>query len=146
MEEKVLKYAEIFSEAANHPRADYMREYMANRYHNTRKKIIDRLGGKCAKCGTTNADWHFDHKNKKKKTMRAADMHSVNDQKFEEEIKNLQLLCPSCHREKTKENWDFSQPPPVHGSVWRYRKYNCRCPKCVKAFKEKQKEYRNRIN
>jgi len=136
------KYATLFLEATKNSRNDYMREYMKNQYHSTRNKIIERLGGKCAKCGKSDSTFHFDHIDKKKKTMRAADLHSVNDEKFESEIKNLQLLCPECHKEKTKEAWDYALPKPKHGSYWRYRKYQCGCPKCVKAYKEKQKEWR----
>jgi 5-methylcytosine-specific restriction endonuclease McrA len=142
--ERLLKYASLFAEAAGHPRANYMREYMKNRYHSKRNSVIDRLGGKCSRCGTTKGPWHLDHKNKKKKTMRASDLHSVNDKKFEQEIKNLQLLCEKCHREKTKESWDYSTPKPRHGTYWMYRKHGCRCPRCVKAYKEKQKEWRAR--
>ena len=138
----LLKMAELFLEAAVHPRANYMREYMKNRYHNTRRDIADRLGGKCARCGSAKGPWHFDHIDKKKKSMRAADLHSVNDKKFESEIKNLQLLCADCHKEKTREAWDYNVPKPRHGTYWGYRKYNCRCPQCVKAYKEKQKEWR----
>ena len=143
MSEKLLKFAEFFLEAASHPRADYMREYMKNRYHNTREKIVKRLGGKCCSCGTKDGPWHFDHKDKRKKTMRASDLHSVNDKKFEEEMKTLQLLCQKCHRQKTKDSWDYSTPKSRHGTYWMYRKHKCRCKKCVKAYKEKQKEWRD---
>lgn len=141
---QLLKYAQLYSEAANHPRADYMREYMANRYHQTRKRILDRLGGKCVRCGTSEGPLHLDHKDASKKTMRASDLHSVNDQKFENELKNLQILCSECHKNKTKNSWDYGSNVnrPTHGSYWFYRKYRCRCPACVKAYTEKQKEWR----
>jgi len=142
--ERLLNFASLFAEAASHPRADYMRGYMRDRYHNKRQSIIDRLGGECSRCGTKSGPWHLDHIDKKKKTMRASDLHSVNDQKFEEEVKNLQLLCEKCHREKTKESWDYSTPKPRHGTYWMYRRHGCRCPKCVKAYKEKQKEWREK--
>ena len=140
----LIKYAQLYAEAANHPRADYMREYMANRYHQTRQRVIDRLGGRCVRCGTSEGKLHLDHKDSSKKTMRASDLHSVNDKRFEDEIKNLQILCEECHRIKTNESWDYSArtPKPGHGSYWLYRKYRCRCPACVKAYKAKQKEWR----
>jgi len=139
----LLKYAEIFLEAANHPRAEYMREYMKNRYHSKREEIANRLGGKCNSCGTKKGPWHFDHKKKKNKTMRASDLHSVNSQKFEQELKALQLLCAECHKKKTKDSWDFSTPKSKHGTYWMYRKHECRCKKCVDAYKTKQKEWRD---
>lgn len=136
-----MKYADLYLAAA-HPRAEYMREYMKNRYHSKRKAIYDHLGGKCSRCGDKKGPFHLDHKDKRKKTMRASDLHSVNDQKFKDEIKNLQLLCEKCHRDKTKESWDYSTPKPRHGTYWMYRKHGCRCKKCTKAYKEKQKEWR----
>lgn len=140
--ETLLKYANIFAEAAS-PRAEYMRDYMRERKRRKRKEIEERLGGKCSRCGAK-GPFHLDHIDKKKKTMRASDLHSVNDQRFEQEMKNLQLLCEKCHRDKTKESWDFSTPKPRHGTYWNYRKHGCRCPKCVKAYKEKQKEWRDK--
>jgi hypothetical protein len=142
--EQLIKYAQLYSEAANHPRADYMREYMANRYHNTRQRVIDRLGGKCVRCGTNEGPLHLDHKDKSKKTMRASDLHSVNDKRFEDEIKNLQVLCADCHKRKTNEQWDYAGNinKPTHGSYWMFRKYRCRCPACIKAYTDKQKEWR----
>jgi 5-methylcytosine-specific restriction endonuclease McrA len=141
--ESLEKYAELFLEAAKHPRADYMREYMAKRYHDKRNGIIERLGGKCVLCGNKKGPWHLDHKDKTKKTMRASDLHSVNDQKFEEEVKGLQLLCSECHKKKTHDAWDYSTDKPKHNTYWMYRRYGCRCPGCVKAYKEKQKEWRS---
>ena len=141
--ESLLKYAQLYSEAAHHPRADYMRQYMANRYHKKRQEVIDRLGGRCVRCGTREGKFHLDHKNKSKKTMRASDLHSVNDHRFENEIKNLQILCEDCHKAKTHDAWDYSTPRPTHPSYWYYRKYGCRCQACIDAYKEKQKEWRN---
>ena len=140
--DNILKYAEIFLEAAS-SRADYMREYMANRYHSKRQEIIDRLGGKCARCGSM-GPLHLDHIDKKKKKNRAADLHSVNDKDFEREVKNLQLLCTDCHKAKTNEAWDYgSNVPKAHHGYWSYRK-GCRCDKCVKDYKKKQKEWRTK--
>lgn len=144
--ERLLKYASAFAKAAAHPRADYMREYMKNRYRSKRQEIIDRLGGKCSRCGSTDGPLHLDHIDKKKKTMRAADMHSVNDKKFEEEIKNLQILCQDCHHDKSREAWDYSDRTPraTHGTYWMARRYKCKCPKCQKAYKKKLKEWRDK--
>lgn len=145
---KLAEFVDVFLVVtAGHPRADYMREYMKNRYHSKRKSIVDRLGGKCSRCGVKGkkgSPLHLDHKDKKKKKMRAADLHSVNDKRFEDEIKHLQLLCPKCHKEKTNEAWDYSTKKPRHGTYWMARKYKCKCKKCQKAYKEKQKEWRTK--
>lgn len=134
--DKLVKMAELFAEAVEKNRNEYMKEYMANRYHQKRQNVIDQLGGKCKNCGSTEGPLHLDHIDSSKKTMRAADIHSTNDKKVKQEIKNLQLLCEKCHKEKTKEDWDFGVPKSKHGTYWMFRKYKCRCPKCVAAYKE----------
>jgi hypothetical protein len=134
----IEKIAFFFFKAAKKSepsRKDYMREYMKKRYREKRDALIKELGGKCAVCGSTKG-LHVDHIDKKKKTMRAADIHSVNDKALQKEKKNFQLLCDVHHKEKTRDSWDYSTPKPRHGTVWMYRKYECRCPKCVKAYEE----------
>jgi hypothetical protein len=156
---QILKFAELYSEAVKsstgnehdeilslgaHPRADYQREYMRNRYHSTRERIIKELGSKCAKCGKKSGPFHFDHIDKKKKRIRGSDVHSVNDKDLEKEIKNLQLLCVDCHKQKTHDAWDYGAPKPKHGTYWQYRKHGCRCNKCTKAYKETMKAWREK--
>lgn len=134
MYEDLLYKCALYAEASGN-RNEYMRDYMANRYHNKRQALIDRLGGKCKNCGATD-NLHIDHIDRKRKTFRAADVHSVSDEKVEKEIKNLQVLCKDCHHKKTNEAWDRGVNKSKHGTVWRYRKYGCRCPKCTKAYRE----------
>lgn len=141
--DKLIKLAELYSEAAK-SRNDYMREYMRNRYHSKRNSLIQELGGKCKKCGTTEGPLHIDHIDASKKTFRAADVHSVSDKKLKEEKKNFQLLCNDCHKAKTHEAWDYSTPKPRHGTYWMFKKHKCRCDKCTTAYKEKIKEWNNK--
>ena len=137
--EQILKFAELYSEAAGN-RNEYMREYMAKRYHDTRQKLYERLGGKCQMCGTTEGPFDLDHIDASTKSMRASDLHSVNDQKFEEEVGKLWLLCPSCHKNKSVQNGELNKNKARHGTVWYYRKYKCRCPECVKAYRDSFKK------
>lgn len=137
---KLLKLAELYSEAAN--RNEYMRQYMAKRYHSKMNSLRELLGNKCKMCGSTDGPFHVDHIDASKKTMRAADVHSTSDSKVKEEMKNFQLLCAPCHKKKTNEEWDYSVPKPRHGTYWMYRKYKCRCDKCSQAYKDKMKEWR----
>ena len=118
-----------------------MRDYMAKRYHSKRKALIEELGGKCNSCGSKK-DLHIDHKDSKKKTFRAADVHSVSDARVQEEKKNFQLLCGKCHKKKTHEEWDYSTPKPRCGTYWMYRRHGCRCDECKVAYKDKMKEWR----
>ena len=138
---EILKLAQIYSEAAN---SEYMRNYMAKRYHDKRNAIISTLGGKCARCGRKD-NLHIDHKDASKKTFRAADIHSISDEKVKEGLKGLQLLCEDCHKKKTREAWDFGTNKSHHGTAWHYRRYGCRCPACTKAFKESKVRERERV-
>jgi len=138
----IVKLADLFKKAAD--RTDYMRQYMKDRYHARRNQLIDELGRKCNNCGSLDGPWHVDHIDKKKKTMRASDIHSTSDKKVKKEKKNLQLLCSKCHIEKTKDSWDYAVPKTEHGTYWMYKKYNCRCDDCIEAFKKKKKEWRDK--
>lgn len=140
----LLQLSDSFEKlAANHPRADYMRDYMKSRYHKRRQDAIKMLGGKCVKCGDKN-NLQLDHIDRSKKTFRMADINSVSDKALQEELKNIQLLCPKCHKEKTFESIDYGGNKSQHGSYWMYRKYGCRCDKCTKAYKDKLKEWRTK--
>jgi len=139
---ELLQKSEIFLSLAGAPR-DYMREYMRNRYHSVRQKVIKELGGKCTRCGSKK-DLHLDHIDRKKKSLRMADIHSVSDARLKKELKNIQILCKKCHNEKSHEAWDFSTPKPKHGTYWMYRRHGCRCKPCSTAYREKKKEWRNK--
>ena len=137
---QILKLAELYSEAAD-PRSEYMREYMKNRYHTKRCDMVKTLGGKCSRCGSKTGPFQIDHIDRKKKKFRAADIHTVSDELVQKSLGNLQLLCPKCHADKTRESWDYGGHKATHGTYWRYRRYGCRCPKCVKAYREKNHEW-----
>lgn len=100
-----------------------------------RQKFIDLLGGKCKRCGSKE-NLQFDHINKKDKTIDIAHSIDTKEDILLNELKKCQLLCPKCHLEKTKENWDWFVPKPRHGTVWYYKKYRCRCDDCRKAMSE----------
>lgn len=132
--DKLFAYCDFFYKEASS--SDYMRE----RYRNKREQVIKELGGKCVSCGSKNK-LELDHKDRKKKTMRMADLHSVSDQKLKEELKNIQLLCKPCHDKKSRDSWDFGSPKPSHGTYWMYRKHKCRCDKCIEAFRARHREW-----
>lgn len=140
--EDLLKKCAAFERLARSSN-EYMREYMRNRYHSKRHKAIQELGGKCSRCGSTK-DLQFDHKDQSKKKIRMSDIHSINDKAVKDEMKNVQLLCIKCHDKKSHDAWDFATNKPQHGTYWMYRKHECRCSKCEKAYRETQKEWRKK--
>lgn len=119
-----------------------MASYMANRRKSRRQKLIEMSGGKCVKCGSTE-ELHFDHKDPKQQKFR------LNGKKLDgawekilEEWSKCQLLCRSCHVQKTREDgpripWNKGKakdgsPLPEHGSESSYMR-GCRCIECSAA-------------
>ncbi len=62
--------------------------------------MVTHLGGKCARCSKTE-DLQIDHIDRAKKTMNVNRMAYVSAARRMEELKNCQLLCGSCHTNKT---------------------------------------------
>lgn len=110
-------------------------EYHRNRKRERRNKYIKMLGGKCERCGSRD-DLHFDHKNPDKKEFHISRMINAPEAVVIKEVKKCRLLCNDCHREKTRENWEFGAEESEHGTLWRYKKYKCRCDKCRKAMSD----------
>lgn len=108
-------------------------EYHRNRKRERRQRYVDLLGGECERCGSK-TDLHFDHKNPAKKEFHISRMINAPEDVVLKEVKKCRLLCNDCHREKTRENWEFGADESEHGTLWRYKKYKCRCDKCRDAM------------
>lgn len=99
---------------------DYHRDY----WHKRRQRLIDYLGGECVKCGSKD-NLEFDHIDKNKKSYDISKGMSL--KKHKDEIDKCQLLCNTCHIEKTvKENSGIA-----HGSVYAWMKAKCECSICL---------------
>jgi 5-methylcytosine-specific restriction endonuclease McrA len=115
----------------------YMKEYMKNLYRKKKLEIIAHLGGKCAQCGTI-INLQIDHKDPNKKNFSITDRWSIAWSKLIIELKLCQLLCHSCHLDKSSHEESFSRgdqhkPKFKHGTVWTYAQYECRCAACKQA-------------
>ena len=80
-----------------------------DRYYKNRRQCIDKLGGKCVECGVTE-NLQFDHINPLEKSFAISEsLHfsprMKKEVKFDEELNKCQLLCPTCHMKKTKNDW-----------------------------------------
>jgi len=117
------------------------REYFNNRRRDRRKKYIDLLGGKCSECNDKN-DLQFDHKNPDRKEFVIADMLDAPEDILWNEVKKCRLLCPACHKAKTLKRCEHGQNKSKHGTIHYYKKYKCRCNRCVKAMSEYNKALR----
>jgi len=108
------------------------RDYFNKRRKLRRQKLYDLLGGKCAVCGSTK-NLHFDHIDPSTKKFRISVKIDAPEDILKEEVNKCQLLCPKCHKDKTLKNNEFGERSQ-HGTIWRYKKYKCRCDKCRKAM------------
>lgn len=122
---------------------EYMREYMLKRYHRRRQFAIDSLGGKCCICGSSE-DLEIDHKDPNDKGIDLSKAFtSMSESKLIEELKVCQILCSSCHKNKTRKDLaaKFNQREHwEHGTLGGYR--YCRCDDCRIAKNKWQNEYR----
>lgn len=76
----------------------------AENYAKNRQYFIDKLGGQCVSCGTTD-NLEFDHINPLDKSLNLsgylASKNACQLEKVLEEVNKCQLLCQECHIKKT---------------------------------------------
>jgi 5-methylcytosine-specific restriction endonuclease McrA len=108
--------------------ASYMRERRASR----RAELIELAGGLCIKCGAPGEQ--FDHRDPKTVSFRlsgcALDKPMT---KIMEEFAKCDLLCESCHRDKSKANGETGgghNRIEEHGSEVMWRTGRCKCSLC----------------
>ena len=120
-------------------RAAYLRGYNKAWREQRRQKLIELLGGKCARCGNVE-DLEFDHIDPGTKKFAVATNLSRAWDELVEEVLKCQLLCRDpCHREKGAED----RPEPAH-SYYRYWYWGCRCSVCRAANAAKSARLRER--
>jgi 5-methylcytosine-specific restriction endonuclease McrA len=90
-------------------RAEYLRGYNKAGRQQRRAKLIEMLGGCCARCRATQ-DLEFDHIDPATKRFAVGSSMSRAWDELVEEALKCQLLCRSCHREKAVED----RPEPAH--------------------------------
>lgn len=117
----------------------YMRKYKNNLYKKRRNEALNFLGGKCSKCRSVE-NLEIDHINPEDKSFHIHLMRDVSLQRFWEEIGKCQLLCKTCHREKTIKDRGFQKAIGTHGTLSSYR--YCHCQLCKDAKAEWTREYR----
>lgn len=78
----------------------YQREYQKNRARQWKAYAVEKLGGVCAKCGTTDS-LEIDHVDWRSKANKYNNLWSIAKEKSEAELEKCQLLCTDHHKEKT---------------------------------------------
>ena len=112
-------------------RNEYMRNYMKDWYNRRHAEAITKLGGRCAKCGSTRR-LEIDHKDPATvdRRMRGGrgGMWTASEERFQAELAKCQLLCHDCHVAKTLEDRGFKAAKGTHGTLSAYQ--YCGPPKC----------------
>lgn len=112
-------------------------EYDRDRYEAAKRKLIGLLGGKCAKCNTTE-DLQFDHVSRALKEFTITARWNRGDAELAAELAKCQLLCRLCHRQKTSSEIGVEHGGGVSG------KRNCPCEPCRARKREYNREWKHR--
>lgn len=126
-----------------------MAEYMAARREKRRNSLIDLAGGKCNQCGTIE-ELEFNHLDRSTKLFNLSGAGLDKPwAKILEEAAKCELVCSTCHRKYTNEQFasgeirpwnDKTDLPYEHGTVRMYQERKCKCKLCVTA----KRMYRNK--
>lgn len=120
-------------------RAEYLRDAKRIR----KDKLRKLLGGKCVLCGATDM-LQFDHIDRKTKSFNIGMGITKSWDKLLVEITKCQLLCRTCHIEKTRSELWKGAGTFLHGTLGGYNNYRCRCELCRGAhsvyYKKKYKD------
>lgn len=135
------------------PRHDFQLEILMastkQEYEKRMSLFKEMLGGKCAKCGSTE-NLQMDHIDHEAKSFTISKRWALKLERLIDELAKCQLLCGKHHKEKTLAEGSLAkgankQARQVHGTVWSYTKYKCRCEACRSAKSKAMKHQRLRV-
>ncbi len=88
-------------------------------YQKRMDKLRKAFGNKCIKCGATD-NLHFDHIDPVTKVAAVGELATSNGFKrcYEEALK-CQLICKTCHVQKSKDNGDYIVTAKLHFITWK---------------------------
>ena len=104
-----------------------------------RQEWIASQGTTCAECKTKDGPWEVDHIDRSTKIDHK--VWSWSKVRMAVELEKCQLLCTSCHLEKTVSETYLLRPRAEHGTHSKYSK-GCRCVDCKKAHSDLARETR----
>jgi hypothetical protein len=82
-----------------------------------RDAYLSSQGNRCRLCGAgpdSSAPFEIDHVDPRSKCIRIADIWSYSDAKRLPELAKCQVLCASCHREKSKKDGSIEKWHAAH--------------------------------
>ncbi len=116
-------------------RREYMRKYQSQWIQKRRKEYL--AGKACVNCGSLER-LEIDHIDPKQKVSHR--VWSWSESRRIIELQKCQILCHSCHKEKTRSSY----PGLIHGTTNAYDHYGCRCQLCRRAVADSRADYRAR--
>jgi hypothetical protein len=104
------------------------------RYRLFMDDLISKFGGVCMQCDASD-QLEFDHVDWRTKDFTIASNWAMKDRaKFDLELLKCQLLCSTCHEEKTQvDKQEMGLVGFTHGTVYAWMKVKCECDICVGA-------------
>ena len=85
-----------------------------------REILLEKLGGKCVECGSTEA-LEFDHIDPSTKSFNISAGYHKPKQVLEEELSKCQLLCNKCHIQKSRKDLKFRPKTIAGGRPLKYK-------------------------
>lgn len=116
-------------------------DYQLKRYHRLRQAWFDE-NGPCAQCGS-NENLEVDHIDPSKKITHT--LWSRSKAFREKELSKCQVLCHSCHKEKTLKDQHIAAQLK-HGKTTTMYRNGCRCEACRAIHAQKAREYYEKRN
>jgi hypothetical protein len=124
------------------------RAWLAQDFIKRKLRIIEYLGGKCVRCGSTER-LEPDHIKAREKSFNIGANINRRWEVLVTELDKCQLLCHDCHLIKTKEcgetgggwNKGIRQGEISHGTGTAYTYWKCRCESCKQARYEDRVRY-----
>lgn len=104
---------------------EFMRPYLRERWNNRRSASIEKLGGVCVNCGSKE-QLEFDHIEPSTKLFTLSSVPFASEIRWQAELSKCQLLCHSCHKEKSSSEGSFGDDD---------KEYNCSCGKVLPSRK-----------
>lgn len=107
----------------------YHRDYSRNYYYKRKERIIERLGGKCVRCGSCEK-LEIHHRDAYNKCFAVTKkILSIPLDKLEEELSKCELLCKKCHQEESIRQ--FRERTQGRGFICKNGKPHPNSKKCI---------------
>lgn len=108
----------------------YIKQYQQRRREERRAYAVQKLGGKCVNCNTTE-NLEFDHIIPIGQVIgrRISELLTARKERLDKELKLCQLLCEECHRLKSAYE-DRHHSSTIHGTHGALKYCRPRCDIC----------------